>query len=70
MPKNALSLMIDETDFNKRSVTMIICRTLWNFYQISKNALSLIINEMKQLLFVLNKSIVENNSMCKNDTVN
>ena len=62
--------MTDETDFDKRSVTMIICRALWDFCQISKNALSLIIDEMKQFSFVLNKSIVENNSMCENDTVN
>ena len=62
--------MINETDFDKRSVTMIICRALWDFCQISKNALSLIIDEMKQLSFVLNKSIVGDSSMCENDTIN
>ena len=62
--------MTDEKNLDKRSVTMIICRTLWDFCQISKNMLSLIIDEMKQFSFVLNKLIVENSSMCENDTIN
>ena len=62
--------MTNETDLDKRFVTMIICKTLWNFCQISKNALSLMIDEMKQFSFVLNKLIVKNSSMCENDTIN
>ena len=68
--KNAFLLMTNETDLDKRFVTMIICRALWDFCQILKNALSLMINEMKQLSFVLNKSIVEDSSMCENNTIN